>query len=120
VNAGEEDSRFLDRQHRLPPLQKPAHGRIAFKTDRNLVGITGLGVSGCAREQLGARGPVRLVLEQARVASGIRQRCEGGIRPVQFGNSQRAIDCTTGERVNSNKASYSRATACQSARPLRR
>src|SRR5712691_7086887 len=51
---------------RRPPLQELAHGLVAFQSHRMAIGLQcGIGRAG-ARQQLGACGPIRLIVGQPR------------------------------------------------------
>jgi hypothetical protein len=91
------------REQRGALLQKLPHGRIAFQPDRSAVGLQCEVDVAAAREQVGARGPVRLIVGEAGVA---RQRVERG----QAGRR------TAGDPLSAHSASYSCSIALQSAR----
>src|SRR5262249_25905871 len=56
------------RQRRLTPLQEVTDRRIAFKTDRDLVGATGFAMCASLRQQFRACSPVRLVFGEPHIS----------------------------------------------------
>ena len=87
------------------PLQKAPHGRIAFQPDGASVRLRGFVERAAAGQQLRARGPVRLVLGQARVAGQRIERRRPAAAPRVLASATARLTATTGEPVSTHSAS---------------
>ena len=95
----------LARQGGLTPLQKSAHGRVAFEPDRHVVGASRLVVGARPRQQLGARRPVGLVFGEPGVAGDRFKAASPASAPFASASATARLIATTGEPVSASSAS---------------
>src|SRR5581483_1766439 len=79
-------------RRRLPTLKKTADDGVAFEADGHVVRMTRFVVRAGSREQVGARGPVRLVLGETRIGGDGLKRVERRGRAVDFGDRERTVN----------------------------
>src|SRR5271166_4945983 len=75
-----------------PLLQKAAHRRVGLKQDRLRIGGVRARPPTETGQQVGARRPVRLIPDQARVPLELVERRQPGCRPRRLAQRHRAID----------------------------
>src|SRR5262245_12552177 len=79
-------------QRGVPSLQKTPHRGVGFEADRQLIGGSSFGRLTDPSQQVGARGPIGLVLREAHIAGDVIERRKADSGAAYFGERDRAVD----------------------------
>jgi hypothetical protein len=73
-------------------LEEATDREVALKANRDFIIVSGLAMSACFGQQLGARCPVRLILGEPGIGGHCLDRLESDPRTAQLRDGQSAID----------------------------
>src|SRR5262245_13940245 len=77
---------------RKTSLEEATDREIAIKANSDFIILSGLAMSACFGQQLGACRPVGLIFDQSNISGHYLHRLESGLRAMQLRDGQSAID----------------------------